>query len=386
MITRFFADNYKCLVGFDYTPKPLELIIGSNGSGKTTMFEALEKVKQFAFFGNEVGSIFDFEQLNRWEEKGRTNQEMRFELSVRDGDDNFEYVLVVNLDAIITVSEENLLINGNEVVISKTRWLNTYPHISDNPYDNERTVTMAVRGETKTFPVSHASQSILLLSSPIISRFISILSKIHTVSLIPKAMSSEVTDAEEGQKYIKAGFDNFASYYARALQEKPASVSAMRAPLAEVVDGLSSLFIERSQFGGKSLVATFENTYTAPQGKVSYYFHELSEGQRVLIALYALLFCEVGEGSTLLIDEPENFISSRELQPWLMLLRERIEDFGGQAILISHHPEFINVLAPQDAIQFRRNGGGPVMIRPFEVGPYQGLTPAEIVARGWENE
>jgi ABC-type Mn2+/Zn2+ transport system ATPase subunit len=36
MIGRLYADNYKCFVNFEYKPRSLELILGDNGSGKST--------------------------------------------------------------------------------------------------------------------------------------------------------------------------------------------------------------------------------------------------------------------------------------------------------------------------------------------------------------
>lgn len=90
----------------------------------------------------------------------------------------------------------------------------------------------------------------------------------------------------------------------------------------------------------------------------------------------------VVEGNAcLFLDEPENYIAIPEIQPWLMELRDRIEDRGGQVILISHHPEIINYLAPELGILFERTGSGPVRVRSYEAG--QLLSPSEQIARGW---
>ena len=42
MITRIYIDNYKCLQNFEYKPKQFELIVGANGTGKSTVFEVLK--------------------------------------------------------------------------------------------------------------------------------------------------------------------------------------------------------------------------------------------------------------------------------------------------------------------------------------------------------
>jgi len=92
----------------------------------------------------------------------------------------------------------------------------------------------------------------------------------------------------------------------------------------------------------------------------------------------------VGSERTICIDEPENFIALAEIQPWLLDLNDRVEDHGGQAILVSHHPELINLLAPEHAVIFSREHGGPVHIEPFRAEALGKLSPAELIARGWE--
>ena len=103
-----------------------------------------------------------------------------------------------------------------------------------------------------------------------------------------------------------------------------------------------------------------------------------------MIALYALLHSAVSSERTICIDEPENFIALAEIQPWLLELNDRVKDHGGQAILVSHHPELINILAPEHAAIFSREHGGPVQVAPFRAEAMGKLSPAELIARGWE--
>ncbi|PQV62755.1 putative ATPase [Abditibacterium utsteinense] len=377
MITRFYVDNYKCLVNFEYKPKPMELIVGSNGSGKTTVFEALGCVQDFVLNQKKASEFFSSQSLTRWQSRGK----MVFVLELDDEDKKYKYELVLDVDEegiYSMVSSENLRLNGNHVIKSDLT-VEDFDHgkngISINMYMD---VAIYSAGKSRLFRVSDIEKSTLGYHG---QGFREALEKMVSVKLQPALISSIVEDSEERPS---RSFDNFPAYYFYLLQEKQSLIFDLIPILRENIDGFRSFIMEQRGTRPRKLRVEFAVEGSERGQTVPYDFSELSDGQRALIALYTLAFCE--SGSTLLIDEPENFISSRELQPWLMLLQERIEDFGGQAILISHHPEFINVLAPQDAIQFRRKDGGPVMIRPFEIGPYQGLTPAEIVARGWENE
>ena len=116
----------------------------------------------------------------------------------------------------------------------------------------------------------------------------------------------------------------------------------------------------------------------------SFRFTEPSEGQRCLICLYAILHFVIAKGNTVIIDEPENFVSLREIQPWLMAVSDAVVEGHGQVILISHHPELINQWAPEYGVQFVRDGVGPVRVEAFNGDPESLLAPAELVARGWE--
>jgi ATPase subunit of ABC transporter with duplicated ATPase domains len=114
-------------------------------------------------------------------------------------------------------------------------------------------------------------------------------------------------------------------------------------------------------------------------------FIDLSEGQRTLIALYVLLYCAVDKERTLLLDEPDNFIALAEIQPWLMKLLDRVDEQNGQVILVSHHPELLNQMAGQGGVLLDRPGGGETRVLPFAPPDDTGLTPSEIIARGWES-
>ena len=75
-----------------------------------------------------------------------------------------------------------------------------------------------------------------------------------------------------------------------------------------------------------------------------YRFDQLSDGQRALITLHLLLFADDAE-RTLFLDEPDNYITLPELQPWLAELEDSCGDTLPQTILISHHPEAIDFLS-----------------------------------------
>ena len=94
----------------------------------------------------------------------------------------------------------------------------------------------------------------------------------------------------------------------------------------------------------------------------------------------------LAKGGTVIFDEPDNFLSLREIQPWLMAADDIAEENHGQVLIISHHPEIINQWAPSSGVQLVRDGAGPVRVERFHSDPASCLAAAELVARGWERE
>jgi ATPase subunit of ABC transporter with duplicated ATPase domains len=88
--------------------------------------------------------------------------------------------------------------------------------------------------------------------------------------------------------------------------------------------------------------------------ETEYLLGELSEGQRVLVGLYAILHFAMKPSRTLCFDEPDNFIALKEVQPWLARILERTEDeeAPAQVLIASHHPELLNRMAFKDGLFF----------------------------------
>jgi len=57
VITRIFVDNFRTLVNFEWKPGKLALLLGENGSGKSSVVDALWGIR--AFFAHQG-------ELRRW--------------------------------------------------------------------------------------------------------------------------------------------------------------------------------------------------------------------------------------------------------------------------------------------------------------------------------
>jgi predicted ATPase len=185
---------------------------------------------------------------------------------------------------------------------------------------------------------------------------------LHCLQLNPHAMAKK-TDREDAG--LAFDMSNFASWYRHMNQEREDAASKFRDQLRQILPGLGSLNLRSTVANLRSLEARFDIAESSPEVYLTVAFDELSDGQRVLTCLYALLNFVVEGNACLFLDEPENYIAIPEIQPWLVELRDRIEDRGGQVILISHHPEIIDYLAPEIGLVFERVGTGPVRVRNY---------------------
>lgn len=58
MIRRIYADNFRCLGNFEFRPGPMNLLLGANGSGKTSLFEVLLQLRDLVIGGSSTAALF----------------------------------------------------------------------------------------------------------------------------------------------------------------------------------------------------------------------------------------------------------------------------------------------------------------------------------------
>ena len=67
MIKRVYADNFRCLVNFELRLDRLNLLLGENGTGKTTVFEVVYRIQQFLAGSAKVTALFPSTEQTRWQ-------------------------------------------------------------------------------------------------------------------------------------------------------------------------------------------------------------------------------------------------------------------------------------------------------------------------------
>ena len=93
MITRLYANNFRCLVAFDTQFDSFGVLCGPNGAGKSSVFDALELIRNLAtgvaYLGIEGEANVPALEFTNWLDS--TIQE--FELGISSEGHSFEYLL-----------------------------------------------------------------------------------------------------------------------------------------------------------------------------------------------------------------------------------------------------------------------------------------------------
>jgi len=368
MLTRLYIDNFRCFVNFEHRPARRQLILGTNGTGKSSFLDALLFFRQFITGSGLLDDFFILSQRTRWLAQPKLTGELEAELDAS----RYIYRLVIEPwgePPRARVVSETVHLDGRPIF----EFLAGEVHLYNDRF--ERKVT---------YPFDwHRSALATILprsENQKLSRFKLWAGGLFCFRINPFVMGAR---AEGENLFPNVDLSNIAAWYRHLVQADPKQNAALLASLRASMDGFSVLQLEPVGENVRLLVAEFVHD----GGRASrFYFNELSDGQRCLICLYTILHFVLAKGSTVILDEPDNFLSLGEIQPWLMAVSDTVEDGQGQVLLVSHHPEVMNQWAPKSGVLFARDGIGPVRVQEFRGDPQSCLPPAELVARGWERE
>jgi predicted ATPase len=363
MLTRVYIDNFRSFVNFEYTPGKKQLLLGANGSGKSSLLDAIRYLKKF-IEGHE--NPFTQSTRTRWQTQPLQVVEIEALLDRK----KYEYRVEIRFESETkqpTVKLESLRVSGTPVFELANGEIRFFQNNSS-------------QATTLPMETTKSALHLSLLSNSHVLRFVEWLGAVHCFRIdeYPSAMN-ESTDREERNPDNE--LENLAGWYRHLVQAYPDENLRFLNSVKEALDGFQALRFSSGEDGVKQLRADF----IAPtKERINYSLSELSDGQRCLIALYMILHFLIARGHTVFIDEPDNFIALREIQPWLLAAEEAIENHDGQLILISHHPEILNQWAAKHGLRFFREDNGHVRTEKFRADPKGDLQPSELIARGWE--
>jgi predicted ATPase len=365
MLTRIYADNFRALVNFELRPGPLSLFLGGNGSGKSSVFEVVGRLADLVVRGSQVSDSFGY-TTTAWE--SRTLQ--RFELDIEGGPAGQEGKYRYQVEIKHPPAAGALPIIHSEEVTFEGRTIYRYSGGSVHLFRQDGT-------PLSDFPFRGEQSFLFSLNSPSGSELGWLKAYLLGIAIVQPNPFALDSGSKRDEAFLNRFGKNLASFFNHLNTERPEARARLEEALRAAMPGFKQMRFER--LGDTLLLlAKFEH---GPRVTCEHALLDLSEGQRVLTILYTALHGLLGRASLLCFDEPDNFVALSEIQPWLQALGDLVASTGGQAMVISHHPEVIDYLAPEALWRFERPTG-PVVARSMAGESTNGVKLSEVMVRG----
>lgn len=281
MLTRIYIDNFRSFVNFEYKPERKQLLLGTNGSGKTSLLEAIRYIQRFV---RRSDNPFTQATRTRWQTRPLQVVEIDALLEGK----TYEYRIEIGYSPKAeqtSVRIERLNVSGEPVFQLAEGKVHLFQNDSSEP---------------ASVPLQTAESALYLslLSNSHVRRFVEWLESVHCFDIDAYAgKMDESADREE--RLPDYELENLAGWYRYLVQAHPLENAHFLESLRHALDGFESLRFSPGDDGFRELRADF----TAPGKKIktTYSLSELSDGQRKLIGLYMILHFEIARGHTVFI-------------------------------------------------------------------------------------
>lgn len=349
MVRRLYVHNFRCLENFELPTAglPAILLIGKNGSGKTSVAFALRMLQCIGRGTNRVSDLVEPKDLSR----GRSDVPIRFEIEVELAGSVYQYEIAFELpkgSKELRVREEKLIADGQPVFRRELA-----------------EVQITRRGEDKTakFGVDWH-----LVALPIIQQqstrdplavFKQWLARMIILRPSPSLISGESTE-ETLQPNIEV--TNLAAWLAGVLAHAPAAYTRLEEYLRQVMPDLEDI---RNPEVGKE-ARSLEVRFSSEQGHLRLAFEDLSDGEKCFMICALVLAANATYGPLLCFwDEPDNYLAISEVSHFILALRKAFRS-GGQLITTSHNSEVIRSFSDENTfVLFRKSHLEPTILRPL---------------------
>jgi predicted ATPase len=341
VIRRLYVHNYRCLENFELpvSGQSSVLLIGKNGSGKTTVGLALEVLQRIARGTNRVG------ELVRPMDFGRTNVPMRFEVEAAIGTGFFRYSVAFELEGSreMRIVEENLSIGTTPIYTRQAEkvWLGSTNFVID--------------AHLVAFPI---------VSGPAVGSLLSTIKVWLSRMLIFWPIPSLITGDSEGDTLQPSPrCDDFGAWFSGLLAYSPSAYSKIDAYLKQMMPDLRDI---KNPLMGEEVRRIAVHFSDSNKGTLTLPFRDLSDGEKCFMICALVLAANEAYGPLVCFwDEPDNYLAPSEVGHFVLALRKAFQS-GGQFIATSHNPEAIARFSDENTFVLYRNSHlEPTIVRPL---------------------
>jgi energy-coupling factor transporter ATP-binding protein EcfA2 len=356
MIERFYVHNFRCLENFDLpiSGKSSSLLVGKNGTGKSTIGFVFEILQKIALGTSRVGSLIKPSDFSR----DRSDIPLRMEIDVNLSGSIFQYALAFELPPgfkEIRILEEKLSRDGSSV------YSRDKANVTLRKSGGNKETGFSVDWHLIALPIIQVQSD----SDPI-HIFKQWLGRMLILSPIPNQISGD----SEGETIVpNRSVSDFGDWFSGVLRHSPASYAVLDKFLKNIMPDYKEIKNIATGANSKTLSVQFQQD----DAYLTIPFQRLSDGEKCyFIGAVALAFLDVFGPSFCFWDEPDNHLSLSEVGHFVMALRRAFQS-AGQLVITSHNPEAIRRFSIENTLCLHRcNHLEPVTVRPADKLPING--------------
>lgn len=326
MLERLYVHNFRCLENFEFKPGGASsvLLIGKNGSGKSTVAAALAILQAIGRGETLVSALVSPADFSR----SRDDVPMVIELTVLLGDDRYQYSLAFDLPEgfrALRVLRESVVVNGKDVFGR---------HLSEVMVSRP-----GAGAEQTSFSLDWHRMALPLIQDRAANRMLQNLRdglrRMLLLSPLPPLMRGQ-TDGSPGD--LQGSGVNMVDWLSRLLEGHPMAYPTVMEQLQKVMPDVELFRFERLGRDTRALMVQFKSGQAVDEQP----FERLSDGEKCLFLGAVLLAANRWDGPLLVFwDEPDNFVASHEVASFVVDLKRSFARQGGQLIVSSHHEQAV---------------------------------------------
>jgi predicted ATPase len=350
MIRRLYIHNYGCLLNFKLPilGHSSSLLIGKNGSGKTTVGNALRLLQKIARGINQVKELVSLDDFSH----GISASPMRFEIEVELKKMVCEYVLAfeyVQKTRQLLVFEEKFTVDGQP----------RYTRDDAREYIAEKG-----RPGKNAFRIDKSLVSLPIVQADGAYDPLFLFRRWLAQMLILKPVPSLIQgDSSQESLLPEPDIGNYGDWFSGLLAYSPSSYTKIAQYLQQVLPDLKDIKNPNLSANYRSLQIQFSNE----SGNLTLPFHALSDGEKCFLICGLVLAANDAYGPLFCFwDEPDNYLAIDEVEHFVMALRRTFLHSGGQFVATSHNAETIRCFSNENTLLLhRKNHLEPTTIHPL---------------------
>lgn len=348
MIKRLYVHNFRCLENFELVVegKRSALLIGKNGSGKSTVGFALELLQRIGRGINRARQLVNSGDFTR----GQTAIPMRFEIDVELDARNYQYRLALELPEHfkeLRVQREELLVDDQRIY--------TRDHAKVSVNKASTSAEFQLDWHLIALPIIQESSA----NDPLYI-FKTWLARMLIFAPVPSHITG--TSSDETLEPERDGA-NLGVWFAGLLGHSPAAYRTVDAYLREVLTDFEEIKNPLVGPESRSLLVKFRNQ----NNSLTLPFASLSDGEKCFVIAALVLAANDAHGPAFCFwDEPDSHLAIDEVGHFILALRSAFER-GGQVLMTSHNAEAIRRFSEDTTIVlYRRSHLEPTRVKLLE--------------------